>query len=163
MSEQIGKLIESTPAGVRIGFTGTRKGMTGHQRSAFYNFLCEIPDAIASFHHGDCIGADDDAANIADELRFEDELGSWKIICHPPADEKLRANNPHANQTRKPKTHFARNRDIVDETNFLIACPQYIDPITPGTKGGTAYTVNYARKRGKQVVIIRPDGSIEKS
>lgn len=147
---------------MKIGVTGTREGMTGNQCSAFYNILCEIPDAVESFHHGDCIGADDDAANIVSDLRMEDELGGWKIVCHPPVDETHRAFNPHSAEIREPKTMFARNRDIVNETDLLIACPQYMDPITKDTKGGTAYTVNFARKCGKPVWIVRPDGTVEK-
>jgi hypothetical protein len=55
----------------------------------------------------------------------------------------------------EPKSFFARNRDIVDETDMLIA--------TPATKketGGTWYTINYSRKQKKQRVIVYPDGSI---
>ncbi len=136
--------------------------MTSAQCSAFYNVLSEIPDAIESFHHGDCIGADDDAANIASDIRTEDELGGWKIVCHPPVKDEYRAHNPHADETRPPKTHFARNRDIVSECDILIACPQYTEPITYDTHGGTAYTVCYARKMGKPVIVIRPDGTLER-
>lgn len=148
---------------MNIGFTGTRIGMTSHQCGEFYNVLSNLEDFVASFHHGDCIGADDAAANIFDDWRNEPgEGGEMRVVCHPPVDDTHRAFNPHADETREPKTHFARNRDIVDETELLIACPQYMDPITKDTQGGTAYTVNYARKRGKPVWIVRPDGSVER-
>ena len=55
-----------------------------------------------------------------------------------------------------PKSFFARNRDIVDETDIWIA--------TPATKkemGGTWYTINYSHKQKKHRVIVYPDGSIE--
>jgi len=144
-----------------VGFTGTREGMTSEQCSAFYQVISELPEFEIEFHHGDCIGADDNAADIFDDWRHEPGEGELRIVCHPPIDATHRAWNKRADETRKPKTHFARNRDIVDESEMLIACPQYMGPITKDTKGGTAYTVNYARKQKKRIVIIRPDGSIE--
>jgi hypothetical protein len=62
-------------------------------------------------------------------------------------------NSTHRHQL--PKSFFARNRDIVDETDMLIA--------TLATKketGGTWYTINYSRKQKKHRVIVYPDGSI---
>lgn len=148
---------------IKIGFTGTRHGMSGQQCSQFYNVISQIPESYLELHHGDCIGADDDAAAIFDDLRNEpgESPGEMRIVCHPPIDATHRAWNKRADETREPKSHFARNRDIVNETDLLIACPQYMEPITPEVRGGTAYTVNYARKQKKRVLVIRPDGTIE--
>ncbi len=44
-----------------------------------------------------------------------------------------------------------RNRYMVDSCDLLIAV------YNGQEKGGTAYTVNYAMKQGKEVVIIHPD------
>jgi hypothetical protein len=137
----------------RVGFTGTRQGMTPQQLRVVESLLIEIAGEF--FHHGDCIGADFQAASLA-------HAHGYKIVCHPPLDNKLRAYSKNSSFMLKPKSHFARNRDIVDDTEHMIATPPYADPITPATKGGTAYTVNYARKRGKPVVIVRPDGSVER-
>lgn len=138
---------------MNIGFTGTRFGMTPEQRESFKAVMMRFHASLSdSFHHGDCIGADDQAANDAHE-------NGIYIVRHPPVDETHRAFNPHFKEEREPKKHFARNRDIVDETEMLIACPQYAEPITKETMGGTAFTVTYARKRGKSLTIVRPDGS----
>ena len=40
---------------------------------------------------------------------------------------------------------------MVDNSDVLIAI------FNGDPKGGTAYTVNYARKKGKEIVIINPD------
>lgn len=138
-----------------VGFTGTRHGMTAEQLAAFAELLANADGD--QFHHGDCVGADAEAAKIAYDL-------GWQIICHPPEKTEHQANTTfhRADNRRQPKSHFARNRDIVNESDLLIACPQYMEPITPATMGGTAYTVNYARKQGKPVWIVRPDGSVEK-
>ena len=47
--------------------------------------------------------------------------------------------------------YHIRNRYMVDNCDVLIAI------YNGETKGGTAYTVNYARKLGKEIVIIDPN------
>ena len=47
--------------------------------------------------------------------------------------------------------YHARNRYMVDNSDVLIAI------YNGEPKGGTAYTVNYARKRGKEIIIVNPD------
>lgn len=142
---------------MKIGFTGTRDGMKQPQMDAFYERVCFMDDNIESFHHGDCVGADDDAARVIHELNCSDNC-SIKIVCHPPIDESHRAFNEFHDEIRPAKTHFARNRDIVDETDMLVATPREMER---QDRGGTWYTVDYARKKGKRVVLILPDGTIE--
>ena len=141
---------------MKIGFTGTRNGMTDAQKTALRGLLREqqYDSFIFEVHHGDCVGADDEFVNIACEVY----RCLVRVVCHPPVDESLRAFNQKANLTMGAKTHFARNRDIVDETSLLIACPSY-EPLP--TSGGTAYTVGYAARKGKRVKVIWPDGRIE--
>jgi len=45
---------------------------------------------------------------------------------------------------------FIRNRQIVQDSAFLCAC------YDGRQKGGTCYTVNYARKMGKPVILMPP-------
>lgn len=137
---------------MRLGFTGTRRGMTGNQARTFNGLVAA--SALKEFHHGDCVGADDEAANIVEGWKFFDA----EIICHPPVDETHRAFNQHSSRTLPPKTHFARNRDIVDATDFLVATPCEMER---QDRGGTWYTISYALKIGKPVYIIWPDGHIE--
>jgi hypothetical protein len=141
---------------MKYGFTGTRRGMTMEQ----INRLIEVvgPGSeldLTEFHHGDCVGADDDAAGIVHAY-----ANGAKIVCHPPIEEKHRAYNGNYHERREPKKYFMRNREIVHETERLIACPEIADAILPETMGGTAYTVNYARKCGKPILIIKPDGDV---
>lgn len=137
----------------RIGFTGTRHGLTEAQTVALVGVLRELGGDF--FHHGDCVGADDEASILA-------ECEGYKLVCHPPIDNTHRAFSKHNSFVLKPKSHFARNRDIVNDTEALVGCPQYADPITKDTMGGTAYTINFARKQKRPVLIVRPDGSVEK-
>jgi hypothetical protein len=135
---------------MRVGFTGTRKGMTASQAAVFEG-LVELP---TEFHHGSCKGADVEAARIV-RRTF---IVHVPVICHPgPNGDPCQEPSGVDDERREPKTHFARNRDIVNETDRLIACPC---DMTEQSRGGTWYTVSYARKKGKPVTIIWPDGSI---
>lgn len=135
----------------RFGFTGTRHGMTEPQKSAMRQFL---RGGLGELHHGDCIGADSQAHDIADEC-------GYAIIIHPPKDYKLRAwRKVLLHMMRPENSHFARNRCIVDETVALIATPFDAEE---QPKGGTWYTIRYARKRNKTVVLILSDGTIRQN
>lgn len=133
---------------MKIGFTGTRDGMTREQVSAL-NALLPIADPSSEFHHGDCLGADAEAHDIATGC-------GCRTVSHPPIKDALRAFKK-ADEYRDPKSYFARNRDIVEETDYLIAAPK---EFAEQVKGGTWYTVRFARENDKRVLIIRPDGAI---
>lgn len=132
-----------------IGFTGTRYGCKSDQYAALQNYLADQPiDSEA--HHGDCVGADANFHEICTRLAF-------RIAVHPPLDATHRAHK-QGDETREPKSHFARNRDIVNECDVLIGCPFQMQH---QPHGGTWYTIDYAIKQKKPVVIIYPDGSME--
>jgi hypothetical protein len=137
---------------MKYGFTGTRHGMTPAQKATLRSLLTS-GEQPSEFHQGDCVGADDEATEIAYELGI-------RIICHPPIDATDRAQNDHFHVLKEPKTHFARNRDIVNETDHLLATPFDSKPLT---HGGTWYTIDYAKKKGKPVTIIWPDGTTRSS
>ena len=137
---------------MKIGFTGTRNGMLSMQRKKFDIDLDMVQehslDPFANeFHHGDCVGADADGHDVADEHNFH-------IVIHPPVKNDLRAWKD-GDEVREPNTYFARNRNIVNETDILYACPPTDEELK---KGGTWYTINYARKVGKPVRIFWPYG-----
>lgn len=117
--------------------------------------MAELP-ALTEFHHGDCVGADDEAADAVHSLSDE-ELSGVRIVCHPPADETHRAFNDKHCERREPKTHFARNRAIVEGTDALVACPCEMQH---QSRGGTWYTHDYAKKHGKPVYVVWPDGTV---
>lgn len=135
--------------GLKVGVTGTRFGMTEAQKKSFTD-LVRTWD-IDELHHGDCVGVDDQAANIVNDV-----YPNTKIICHPPKDEEFRAFNNKHNQIRDQNSHFARNRNIVDECELLVVIPltnQHQD------RGGTWYTHDYAVRQKVDAVIVWPDGS----
>lgn len=128
-----------------LGMTGTREGMTGAQRRRFAVILGEA----TVLHHGDCVGADADAHDLA-------RAHGCYIVVHPPADDRLRAYCA-GDEVRTAKPYFARNRDIVDECDLLVATPK---ETKVHQRGGTWYTVGYAMSVGRRHVVIWPDGSI---
>ena len=131
----------------RIGFTGTRLGMTGEQLRALRDLLATFGHAV--LHHGDGVGADAEAHDIAITL-------GWKAVSHPPINDAWRAHKV-ADEERAPKPYLVRNRDIVEETELLIAAPA---KAVEHLQSGTWSTVRYARRSGRPISIIRPDGTV---
>jgi len=132
---------------VNVGFTGTRRGMTDAQYNSVWALLCYR--APGHFHHGDCTGADEKAAHLA-------RHAGMRIICHPPTDSRLRA-NVVSDETRAPRPYLDRNHDIVDETTELIATPGEFEE---QLRSGTWSTVRYARRQGRRVLVVLPDGRL---
>ena len=104
-----------------------------------------------TFVHGDCIGADTQAAVIAKQLGFI-------IVAHPghPKDKNntmYRAFTECNDETREVRPFIQRDHDIVDETERMIATPA---GRTEEIRSGTWTTVRYARKQQREIHIIYP-------
>ena len=69
---------------MKIGFTGTRKGLTILQEKELYLTLRKMRDKYNTFIHGDCVGADEQAHRMALDLGYFIEI-------YPPKNPKLRA------------------------------------------------------------------------
>jgi len=153
---------------LKIGFTGTKNGMDALQKESLvtlFNQAVQENDEV-EFHHGDCIGADAQAARLMDLVRRNlirvhgpNPSCRVKIVCHPgyppnhPEETKYRAFTTFNDEVRDPKPFIARDHDIVDETDKLIAAPV---SKTEETRSGTWTTVRYARKKNKPYVAIYP-------
>jgi hypothetical protein len=144
-----------------IGFTGTRDGMSDHQKEGLLKLIMSMD--VRTFHHGDCVGADAEAHDIVCPYA--------PIIIHPPSNSKMRAYKdtsgaPGAlkplgalkpSKVLEPKDYIARNHDIVDSTTVLIATPQGgpSSESSPSAKrSGTWATIRYARLMGRTVHIL---------
>lgn len=146
-----------------VGFTGTRDGMTWVQQGALDEYL-QLEGA--TFHHGDCLGADEQADAIAWRYGLQRHI-------HPPVDPKLRAychrirELDNGDRLYSEKPYLDRNRDIVDACDVLVAAPKErpfgLDAV-PGQwpKGGTWHTVRYAQRTRKPIVIVWANGSVER-
>lgn len=106
--------------------------------------------AVDVLHLGDCIGADTQAYTEAIRLGV-------KTIGHPPTNPQKRSFLTY-DEERPAKPYLARNLDIATEgEDGVIATPQEFVEVL---RSGTWATVRYARKLGRKVYIIRPDGSV---
>jgi hypothetical protein len=132
---------------MQIGFTGTRRGMTPEQKRALRELLSAYHEVV--LHHGDCIGADAEAHDIAIAI-------GWAVVIHPPIKDTQRAWKS-APEVRAPKPYLSRNKDIVRETEILIAAPA---EVMEHHRSGTWSTVRYAIRVESSVRVIRPDGGV---
>lgn len=134
---------------MKIGFTGTRRGMTQAQKMVLKDLL--IQSHAQWLLHGDCVGADEEAHALALAAGIFVEI-------HPPIEPKHRAFlEPSA--MHEPRPYLDRNHDIVEACDVLIAAPFGPERL----RSGTWATVRYARKIGKPVVIIRTPRHLTKS
>jgi hypothetical protein len=133
-----------------IGFTGTQLGMTDAQKASLRRLL---DGGGGELHHGDCIGADAEAHDIADEC-------GYAIIIHPPSNHSKRAWREVPRHMMRPeKPYLDRNRDIVHATTSLIAAPAEPEE---QARSGTWSTIRFAKKQGKLVFVILPDGTVQR-
>lgn len=126
---------------MKVGFTGTRRGMSTTQVAWLAKFLRN--ESVTEFHHGDCIGSDAEAHVIAESVLKYRRIA---IHIHPPISDSKRAYK-HGDVEYDAKPYLDRNRDIVDACDVLVACPGQPETL----RSGTWATVRYARKIGKPV------------
>jgi hypothetical protein len=131
----------------RIGFTGTRQGMTAWQREVVRRVLLTATEA----HHGDCLGADAEFHELA-------WAGGIDLVIHPPEDDKAQARCVGALMVHPPKPYLERNKDIVDGTDLLVATPKEAKEPRVKRGSGTWACIGYARRVGKRILIVWPDG-----
>lgn len=137
---------------MRVGFTGTQGRPKPEQQMSLYGLLhsLNIKQDLIYLHHGDCIGADELAHDLALSL-------GYRVVIHPPQDPSKRAFCEGAYGTREPKYYLDRNQAIVDECRVLIAVPKTQELI----RSGTWATVRRARKAKKPIYVILPSGVVE--
>jgi hypothetical protein len=132
-----------------VGFTGTRQGMSEHQKRALRMAMeAATLDGIENIlHHGDCKGSDAEAHAIAVDL-------GWDIVIHPPVKRVMRAYCRDGAIILPPLDYLARDEAIVNASRFIFAAPKSNNE---EKRSGTWYTVRYARKMGKRVILLNRD------
>ena len=123
--------------------------MTGEQRRVCTAILAQM--RATEVHHGDAIGADAEFHAIARELGL-------RVIVHPPIDGRDRAFCT-GNEILPQNRYKVRNRAIVDAADLVMGTPAGRELESRGS--GTWYTLRYAERRGKRVVIVWPNGDAE--
>ena len=136
-----------------VGFTGTKKGMTDVQKKVVQELVKRLKPF--EFHHGDCVGADEQADGIA-------ALFNPEIHVHPPTDNKLRAHTQlKTDGVRRviwpPEPYLKRDESLAHVSDVLIATPKEFEEVI---RSGTWTTVRRARKAKRKIYKVFPDGSI---
>lgn len=132
-----------------IGFTGTHEGMTQAQKNMVKRISNLLYEHGCEFHHGDCIGADEEAHKIFHK-------GCYTIFIHPPIKSDKRAFC--IGKSYPAEEYLERDKSIVDNCQFMIGCPK---AEKEELRSGTWATIRYARKKKRNHVVIYPTGRIE--
>ncbi|MBD3262495.1 MAG: hypothetical protein GF334_12655 [Candidatus Altiarchaeales archaeon] len=140
---------------MHIGFTGSQGGMTGAQKKVvqklFESLTLKYPEEGIYLHHGDCVGADTEAHEMARAVGF-------LIFGHPPSNDSKRA-FCEFDEVEEPYDYLYRNTRIVKSCEILIAAPkEYSERV----RSGTWSTIRRGRKYKKKVLVVLPDGSVHK-
>lgn len=138
-----------------LGFTGSRKGMTVAQRSAFNGLL--ISAGMKTFLNGAAIGADREALEVIKQYP--------KVVVELyPGDrrQELYAVDYAIDRgsgviLHAPLPYLHRNRIIANRCDYLIATPEQA---VETRRSGTWATIRYAQDAGKKISIIEPDGVV---
>ncbi len=128
---------------IKIGFTGTREGMTDTQGIQLAKLLIDLKGK--EFHHGDCVGSDEKAHKMALAAGYE-------VHIHPPKNKFYRA-YCKIGISHPKEPYLTRNKNIVKATDILIATPETKEE---KLRSGTWYTIRYAKKLEKRVHILYP-------
>lgn len=136
--------------GRTLGFTGTSAGADPGQLRQLEERLAQLRQAgFDEFHHGLCVGADEQAAAIAKRLGF-------RVVAHPglaqdPANLEYRSAYSGNDAVFEAKPFAHRDRDIVDAAERVIAAPS---TRTDEAGSGTWAAIRYAYSVGKPVDLI---------
>lgn len=133
---------------MKIGFTGTRKGLTPIQKLRLKFYLQEHLQEIEEVHHGDCTGADAEFHGLCEELRI-------KIVIHPPLNPDHRA-FCKSDYILPVDAYLIRNTHIVDSCDTLLATPK---GLSEEQRSGTWHAIRYALGK-KPVHVFYNDGNI---
>ena len=135
---------------MRIGFTGTQKGMTDFQKHEvsmvllFNSYICTGVSGEA--HHGDCIGADAEFEELAKKEGFT-------TYAHPASDTGNKRAYCKSDILLPAKPALERNKDIVNAVDIMIATPKENHEVL---RSGTWATIRYAKKCGWLIHVIYP-------
>ena len=159
----------------KVSFTGYRPSKLGFgvddercaalKQKIYDNIEVLIYSGATDFYSGMALGVDMWCAQAVLELRkLRPEITLTAVIPCPGQDEKWSAadralyrdtvaqcnNVICVSRAYTKDCMFERNRRLVDMCDLLLA-------VYDGKSGGTHYTVEYAEKKGRKIIIIDPN------
>lgn len=137
----------------RMGFTGTRKGMTEPQKRIVRVIMQVFFVKHKSLHiNGLCYGADRDALLIAHEIGYLIDGHPSTIEMSVQKDLFGLLHNLYA-----PRDPMLRNCDIVRGSDRMIATP---GGMNEEVRSGTWHAIRQTRGAIKPLYIVWPDGKL---
>lgn len=130
----------------KLGVSATQYGMTNPQRQQWIKWVMEN-GPWSAFHHGDCIGGDEEAFWMIREV-----FPNLRTVAWPGDNSSKRAYTP-SDLVMAVQPNLQRNRCIAEIADVLVAAPNTPYEVI---RSGTWTTIRYARKLGKHVEIIGP-------
>lgn len=134
---------------MKLGFTGTRKGMTDDQLDTLYAWLMFCKDEVEEVHFGLCRGSD---------AQFYHMLLAVKpdayIVGHPCDLIDQQVILP-CDELRPVEASIRRNHDIVDEVDTMLATPETFKNVL---RSGTYSCLRYAAAVNRDLNIVLPNG-----
>jgi hypothetical protein len=136
-----------------VGFTGARAGMTPAQAQAVDALLGRLaernPTRALCGLHGDCVGADADFDAIC-------KRRSIAVKIRPASIPGMRA-GCDSEAIAEPRPPLVRNREIVADSELLIACPRTREEVR---RSGVWATIRAMRHKGGPIYLVAPDGAL---
>lgn len=141
---------------IEIGFTGSQRGLAERQNARLFSIVQKLKEneMIGRIRHGGCKGGD-----TSFHLMIPPQYTN-KILIHPGDVNQFEFwNNLDGSfKVFEPRPYLERNKDIVNPSKLMLVCPDgYIEKV----RSGTWATYRYAKKQGKKIIIIYPDGIIK--
>lgn len=134
---------------MKIGFTGTRAGLTEAQAKTLSAWLKTLlSHGAAAAVHGDCVGADAEFDALCAGLGMD-------RVCRPCDLPEFRAQTG-AKSIAAPEPPLDRNKRIVEDATLMLACPFGRKERYRGS--GTWATIRAARRAERPLILVYPDG-----
>lgn len=139
-----------------LGITGTRLGLTDAQWTALPGILAILPAVVL---HGGAEGVDEELDGFF-ALRFAREASGTVEVY--PTDARYaywtRAGIPFAavRTIHEPLPPLVRNELMVRKADHILAFPAGEEI----ARSGTWHTIRCARRAGKEITIVMPDGEV---
>ena len=149
-----------------VGFTGSRAGITSHQRETLKKLLLMINPIEA--HHGECIGSDAAFHGIV-----QDTLPECHIVGHPPKVDTYRVVLSGYFREEDRRGYQDCGGDIVQACTLMVVCvkshkrfdntQKRDDKMDNRYRTTPWHVINLAKDAGRELVVVYPDGMVERT
>lgn len=137
---------------MKIGFSGTRAGMSEGQKSVLRQLLKKYfqrarVGEVMEFHHGGCTGADLEAGEMAHKIGYD-------IVIHPGGATFIPDSVKYKPKTKvlAERPNLKRNQDIVNAADVLFAAPLTDEE---QQRSGTWATIRAIKRSGKSFKVLK--------